>query len=792
MGQGSRHKLILTLLVIAVMPFASLGAGPGRQPTRAKENPEFRAYLEAVQTGRPWPIVTPDGRYLGHLPIPVDMSHTAGLRIAALGLALPESYDLRALGRVTPVKDQGQCGSCWAFASYGSLESWLLGAGSGTWDLSENNLKECHGFVWGPCSGGNHFISSAYLARRSGPISETDDPYYPYATGCTSGLTVRRYLETVLMPPDRSGPLDNDTLKQTVMEYGAVYTSMYYNSNYYNPATYTYYYSGTAASNHAVAIVGWDDNKVVPGAPGNGAWIVKNSWGTGWGESGYFYISYYDSKVGKDNAVFVDALDPDDTSLYQYDPLGWVTSWGYEGSQTAWGANVFSANADGELTAVSTYAATVNTAYEIYIKDALNGTVLGSESGTFTYPGYHTVEIDPPVSLVKGNTFVAVVKYTTPGYNYPVPAECRVIGYSNNATANPGESYISSDGFSWEDITDYDPTCNFNIKATVLSAPAAPTNLIATAASRTRIDLHWQDNSDNEDGFRIERKAAAGSYTEIDTVEANVTSYSDPGLEEGTLYCYRVRAYNGQGNSDYSNESCATPTIPTVFRVSQGGDVYADRAYYCGLPWHCFNSGTGADIAEEVATSEPVEPGDLLELDPEHPGYYRKSRGPLSTLAAGVVSTTPGITMGRSAANEASQDAALAEMLPAFDHSLISLELGHAVTPQPVTPLAVSVRVSQLGIAPSFRPSVGSLTQYLRANQQGSRRPLLALVGVVPVKVTTENGPIEPGDLLVSSSTPGRAMRCSEPRDCRGAIIGKALEPLREGVGVIRMLVRRE
>ena len=105
-------------------------------------------------------------------------------------------------------------------------------------------------------------MSTAYLARRSGPIRETDDPYSPFATGCTSGLTVCKHLREVLLPPARGGPLDNDTLKQAIMDYGAVGTAMYYNSDYCNSGDCVYYYSGTATRNHAVALVVWDDDRV--------------------------------------------------------------------------------------------------------------------------------------------------------------------------------------------------------------------------------------------------------------------------------------------------------------------------------------------------------------------------------------------------------------------------------------------------------------------------------------------------------------------------------------------------
>lgn len=88
--------------------------------------------------------------------------------------------------------------------------------------------------------------------------------------------------------------------------------------------------------------------------------------------------------------------------------------------------------------------------------------------------------------------------------------------------------------------------------------PNAPSSLNATAKSPTAIDLSWRDNSDNEDGFKIERQPSQGPWREIATVGKNTTSYSDTGLSPSTTYCYRVRTYNAAGASDYSNTSCAT------------------------------------------------------------------------------------------------------------------------------------------------------------------------------------------------------------------------------------------
>ena len=85
-------------------------------------------------------------------------------------LFAPVSYDLRTLGLVTPVKHQGNCGSCWTFGTYASLESSILKTGGSTQDFSENHLKNYHGFDFGPCDGGLDIMSLAYFSRGDGPV----------------------------------------------------------------------------------------------------------------------------------------------------------------------------------------------------------------------------------------------------------------------------------------------------------------------------------------------------------------------------------------------------------------------------------------------------------------------------------------------------------------------------------------------------------------------------------------------------------------------------------------------
>jgi len=110
--------------------------------------------------------------------------------------------------------------------------------------------------------------------------------------------------------------------------------------------------------------------------------------------------------------------------------------------------------------------------------------------------------------------------------------------------------------------------------------PPAPLNLAATAISGSQIDLSWTDNSSNETGFKIERKTGSGgTYSEIATTGADVTSYSDTGLSVSTTYYYRVYAYNSVGNSPYSNE--ASVTTPEESKGGGGGACSIGMVHSC-------------------------------------------------------------------------------------------------------------------------------------------------------------------------------------------------------------------
>jgi len=579
-GKLFKWSLINLLICLLVSVFAV--SGFAQEGSQAPMNPDFLEYLEAIQaTGKaaaPQLRLTDEGYALGYIPGPFNRSHLQGQKSASQGVSYPVSYDLRSQGKLTSVRDQGSCGSCWTFATYGSLESNML-PGT-TWDFSENNLNTAHGFDWNPCDGGNADISMAYLARWSGPLTETQEPYNAADTtrkAVTSPNSSRQgNVLQALTIPLRASSSDNDNIKAAVTNYGAVYTSFYWNSGYYKSATAAYYYSGSSSSNHAVAIVGWDDNyaasNFATAPPGNGAFIVRNSWGASWGQSGYFYVSYYDSKFGKsENAIFKN-LDRSGAyqTIYQYDPFGNVGNYGYS-STTGWFANVFTATASHDLGAVGFFTAQTNSSYEIYIYTNVTsgprtGTLTASKTGTLSDAGYNYVTLSSAVPLTSGQKFSIVVKLTTPGYNYPVPVEYSYSGYSSNATASPGQSYMSSDGSSWSDATTaVNSTANVCVKgyagtAGGNSAPATPTQtspasgatgqsltptMQASAfsdpdAGDTHANSQWQVSRNS--GFTDLAWDSGEGYA----AGVQVTVPSDR-LTGGTTYWWRVRYKDNHG-----------------------------------------------------------------------------------------------------------------------------------------------------------------------------------------------------------------------------------------------------
>lgn len=369
--------------------------------------------------------------------------------------SLPEKYDLRALGQVTPVKNQGKGGNCWAFSSLAALESCLLKSTGISYDLSEQNMKNIaamyshYGWAMETNVGGYDKMGVGYLTSWLGPVNESEDIYnekYVLSPILDSNLHIQGIVFLT-----RTSPTDNDNIKRALMEYGAVSTSVYWSSTYLNGGNY--YYNGNSGANHAIAIVGWDDTYSASNfknkPPGDGAWIIKNSWGTSSGEGGFFYVSYYDAKLAPINKTYSsftfvlnDTIKYDKS--YQYDIPGRTDDL-LNTTDTVWYKNRYTATDDEYLAAVSTYFVK-KTAWDlsIYVNSVLKLTQSGIAN-----PSYRTIDLDSFVALKKGDVFEIEFKIKVDGdvgvpLSEAVSLNCEM--YWKNM------SFISSDGINWQDL----------------------------------------------------------------------------------------------------------------------------------------------------------------------------------------------------------------------------------------------------------------------------------------------------------------------------------------------------
>lgn len=169
------------------------------------------------------------------------------------------------------------------------------------------------------------------------------------------------------------------------------------------------------------------------------------------------------------------------------------------GSTTAWFANVFTAVADEQLSAVSFYTASLNSRFQLYVYKNVtsgprSGSLAGTVSGTIASAGYHTISIGSPIFLPSGQDFSIVVKLTTPGYTFPVPIKYPMFNYSSLATANSGEGYVSSNGTEWSDLTLSFSDSNVCLKAFTITSSetvSTPIYLSGPASGATGVSYTY-------------------------------------------------------------------------------------------------------------------------------------------------------------------------------------------------------------------------------------------------------------------------------------------------------------
>ncbi len=418
----------------------------------------LRAVLEAFDTNVKWDEASKT-IYIDTLKEPSQIAR------------LPRRYDLRNTNRLTPVKDQGDIGACWAFASLGAMESALYEEGS--LDFSEDHMSLNHGYNLSQNEGGDIDISLAYFARWSGPVFEEEDVYGDKKTN--ENAKASYHVQETRKLPNK----DYGAIKRAIMFYGGVQSSINISNvserdfgEAYNLETNSFYYDGNDTPNHDILIVGWDDfypkNKFNKEPSINGAFICKNSYGEDFGDEGYFYISYDDVHIGSNNLIFtrIDGADNYD-NIYQSDWLGDVGSIGYK-SGLAYFANVYTTKAAEYLRAVSFYTLGPDSTYSVYlIQDFKNKNdfknMVFLKSGRIDYEGYYTVDLNEKVEV--NGDFAVVVKLMTPDVDYPVAAEfVPSETWLKEVDISDGRGFMSMNGDVW-DSTEEKLKSNICLKA---------------------------------------------------------------------------------------------------------------------------------------------------------------------------------------------------------------------------------------------------------------------------------------------------------------------------------------
>lgn len=488
-----------------------------------------------------------DDEYEGLVPEPAKLYFSDKRQRRFERFGYPATYDLRDHNKVSEIRDQGPNGSCWTFACYGSLESTLRP--NEELDFSEKHMRNTHGFDWGPEKGGNRFISTAYLARWSGPIAEEDDPYSPYDFISPKGLERVKDIKEVQYLPDTDEDFDLavDAIKDKIMSDGAVQTAMYASDLYLNKATWAHYCPRRLNGNHAITIVGWDDNyskrnfKTAP--PKDGAWLIRNSWGKDMGIDGYYWISYYDTVTGTNNAIYYAKDKGDSDKIYQYDPYGMTRTVGYNGKGYA--ANIFGPVKEKEyINGAGFYVPAANTDYKVYVvknyksNESLAKDRIEVASGSVEYPGYYTVTFDDN-EVKAGDKFAVVVYFTSLETYYPIAIEARERKYASRVTAYPGQSYTSKDGTEWSDLTRYDSSANVCVKAfTSLDGSDVTPDKKVEAVKLNVNEITLDTGKDYQLEYTVEPKDAANKEVKFTSSDASVASVDSKGkvkaLKEGT------------------------------------------------------------------------------------------------------------------------------------------------------------------------------------------------------------------------------------------------------------------
>lgn len=386
---------------------------------------------------------------------------------------IPYKYSYENVGRAPRVSNQGSLGTCWAFASLTALSTSLMPGEDLT--FSVDHMSMSNSFNLRQQDGGDYTMSMAYLLAWQGPVLESEDPYGDGKT--TEGLLARKHVQEIQIIKEK----DYETIKKMIFKYGGVQSSFYAsvlnkktgNTKNYNPSTNSYCYIGNEKPNHDIVIIGWDDNYPKENfnvdVEANGAFLCRNSWGEDFGDNGDFYISYYDTNIGVHNIVYTRVEQTDNyDNIYQTDLCGFVGQLGY-GEESAYFANVYTAQHDEELKAVGFYATGIDTEYSIYVCEEFKDVTSLSKrsdpiiSGKLKNSGYYTIDLENMIVLPAGRRYAVIIRITTPNSDRPVAVEYAYDKPTSTVILEDGEGYVSLKGINW-DNTESKNMCNVCLK----------------------------------------------------------------------------------------------------------------------------------------------------------------------------------------------------------------------------------------------------------------------------------------------------------------------------------------
>ena len=487
--QERRRRLSAALLLLALLP-ALIGRIPHAFADETSAD---------IATG--WIVPELDAEF-------ADAYRTAPL-LRSGGDALPTSYGftlgedgaLTVVGQ-TPVRDQGRNGVCWAFATMAAAEANALRTTASY--MPEPDFSETHmiysvsrygvslsdvanaeqGFDSAPQDGGNVFYAISYLMRGTelgGMLPEEADPYtylnaeLPFRSVETTRERGTQKLYTVgsvpfiqakktdiYSPDDAATVRELEEIKRAVMTYGAAATSVYWSNStkHYKSATGAYYVPSMEEANHAVTIVGWDDAYAAKNfgtaPPGDGAWLVKNSWGTGsgWGVdgSGYYWVSYYDGRIGEWTYA-VDGVAPydPDTIVHEYD-------YRVDGSSYLSGAYLLAFPTQTEAERIRAIRIAVGTPAEFDLSLCTDYRAeAGPDQNSFLFrqhvalerPGFYTIPLEQPETLTAGCFAIRLDMTSVTKKVYGYTAAARPELQTGENETQPAVLIKSSAGGSW-------------------------------------------------------------------------------------------------------------------------------------------------------------------------------------------------------------------------------------------------------------------------------------------------------------------------------------------------------